>query len=508
MAIIVKCTPEKVCWKRNLRRMLTIALEFAIISALLVVIRHKNKTVWALVLHMLGMLLMLITSFMYYYKMQMVYFPTGIEKRIFSVLTKIPANITDISRMFNVGVALVMLGSFFVCGFGSRQKMVKWILLLPVLFYLIVNDYTVNLKLFIWQYTTDYNISLLTGILLWIGNAITFVYWMIPVIYFGWNVFWAKIFSMARAAGFYFLYFLVANGYLYLSIMIQGIVNPLTYELRLFEFSMFMPNERNIHILKSTIVPVLIIMLVFICIFNPFKEMHHPGKRKMKRQIADFKQSYVYQFKMILHKHKNIFVAFDKMAEQTLRKLDDDPEEAKKMLHLMRKMSNELIHDLAKTTRMMDEGLQLHSSVNNILEPLNSAITDVCIPEDIRLIKEYTAKVTDVLCDSQLMTEVFINLLQNAMEAMEQVDDKVITIRVFNEQKFAVIEITDNGCGLPDHIRKEVFKPLFSTKSGGKNSGMGLYLCRKIIHLHHGEIMVKSVVNKYTTFQIILPIQS
>ena len=181
---------------------------------------------------------------------------------------------------------------------------------------------------------------------------------------------------------------------------------------------------------------------------------------------------------------------------------------AKKMLHLMRKMSNELIQDLAKTTRMMDEGLQLHSSVNNILEPLNSAITDVCIPEDIRLIKEYTAKVTDVLCDSQLMTEVFINLLQNAMEAMEQVDDKVITIRVFNEQKFAVIEITDNGCGLPDHIRKEVFKPLFSTKSGGKNSGMGLYLCRKIIHLHHGEIMVKSVVNKYTTFQIILPIQS
>ncbi len=79
----------------------------------------------------------------------------------------------------------------------------------------------------------------------------------------------------------------------------------------------------------------------------------------------------------------------------------------------------------------------------------------------------------------------------------------VITTATEHEKLF--INITDNGIGIKNYYVTKIFNPLFSSKSGGKNFGVGLTYAKRIVEAHGGSISVKSKFSKYTTIQITLP---
>lgn len=103
----------------------------------------------------------------------------------------------------------------------------------------------------------------------------------------------------------------------------------------------------------------------------------------------------------------------------------------------------------------------------------------------------------------QKLNQVFMNILVNAAQAIEEKGE--IKIRTKTEGKYAVISISDTGCGIQKEHLSKIFDPFFTTKEIGKGTGLGMNIAYNIIEDHKGKIDVKSVVGKGTVFTIILP---
>jgi two-component system, NtrC family, nitrogen regulation sensor histidine kinase NtrY len=103
--------------------------------------------------------------------------------------------------------------------------------------------------------------------------------------------------------------------------------------------------------------------------------------------------------------------------------------------------------------------------------------------------------------DPNLIEQVLINLIVNAMEAVKDVPAPRIVLSAdsLNDKKM-VLKVADNGTGMPEEIVEKIFIPFFSTKKTG--SGIGLSLCKQIIMLHKGNIQVQSVEGKGTVFSL------
>ncbi|MBI4715341.1 MAG: HAMP domain-containing protein [Nitrospirae bacterium] len=122
----------------------------------------------------------------------------------------------------------------------------------------------------------------------------------------------------------------------------------------------------------------------------------------------------------------------------------------------------------------------------------------------VRVIKEY-GDLPRVPCYPQQVNQVFMNILINAAQAIPE--KGTIRIRTYVDSLQAVVEIQDNGAGIPEEIRKKIFDPFFTTKPVGKGTGLGLSIAYGIIQRHQGRIEVESRPGEGTTFRIFLPIR-
>jgi signal transduction histidine kinase len=105
----------------------------------------------------------------------------------------------------------------------------------------------------------------------------------------------------------------------------------------------------------------------------------------------------------------------------------------------------------------------------------------------------------ELSADEQLIEQVLINLIKNAMHALENRNNGIITLKAFlNKRGKITIMVTDNGPGILPEVLDKIFIPFFSTKPQG--SGIGLSLSRQILRLHAGNINAFSEADKETKF--------
>ena len=119
--------------------------------------------------------------------------------------------------------------------------------------------------------------------------------------------------------------------------------------------------------------------------------------------------------------------------------------------------------------------------------------------KNITLLKQIDNNVDSLYADNELISQVLINLLNNAYDAVVGKDDAKIIIRVLlNMDQKVSISIEDNGPGIPDNVMEKIFIPFFTTKENG--TGIGLSLSRQIMRLHGGNINVQSEKGKGSAF--------
>jgi len=128
----------------------------------------------------------------------------------------------------------------------------------------------------------------------------------------------------------------------------------------------------------------------------------------------------------------------------------------------------------------------------SLLSMIDGAIGNTLLPPEVLILKPYND--VAINCDSRKLEAVFSNLINNAVQAMD--DKGEIKIRVMDLGYNIQIEFEDTGPGIPSEIQSKIFDPLFTTKQTG--TGLGLSICKNIVEQHGGTLTVKSPPTIFT----------
>ncbi len=140
-------------------------------------------------------------------------------------------------------------------------------------------------------------------------------------------------------------------------------------------------------------------------------------------------------------------------------------------------------------------------SVNNLFEHISQLLKIELRKAKVEFKYEVSPKEMTLNADEELIEQVLINLIKNAIEALGENEHPTIELNaVYNEQHNPKITITDNGQGIVREALEQIFVPFYTTKRTG--SGIGLSLSRQIMQLHNGTISVDSQLGQYTRFTL------
>ncbi|MEL7012504.1 MAG: ATP-binding protein [Pseudomonadota bacterium] len=155
------------------------------------------------------------------------------------------------------------------------------------------------------------------------------------------------------------------------------------------------------------------------------------------------------------------------------------------------------------------EPLELRAvSIDQIVRKAKEALIEDMGHTGVSIGIEDLDRCPSIWADEVQLTQVIINLLMNAIHAMSEagVGDK-ITLSARVEHSKLHLRVCDNGPGVPDSIKSRIFDPLFTTKKGGKGTGVGLAFCHRILAGHNGAISLEKGSAKGATFVLEIPLQ-
>ncbi|KPK93103.1 MAG: hypothetical protein AMJ88_09220 [Anaerolineae bacterium SM23_ 63] len=146
--------------------------------------------------------------------------------------------------------------------------------------------------------------------------------------------------------------------------------------------------------------------------------------------------------------------------------------------------------------------------INSVLEECVALVEYQALFHNIEIIKQFDNGLPKVVVDPSQMQQVFINMIVNAAEAMEDNGRLTLGTRYDTVEEAIEIEIADTGYGIPEEDVDKLFDPFFTTKDVGHGTGLGLAISYGIIKEHRGTISVESIVDQGTTFLIRLPLRA
>lgn len=162
-----------------------------------------------------------------------------------------------------------------------------------------------------------------------------------------------------------------------------------------------------------------------------------------------------------------------------------------------------IILDLKNFSRMEERVLSSINIAKEIDTTLN--ILHSKYKNRIEIHKEYAENLPLVDSYGGQLNQVFMNILDNAFYAIEDKGD--VYIRTKQSGENVIIEFEDTGKGMTRETAEKIFNPFFTTKPVGKGTGLGMSISYRVIKDHHGDIKIKTELNKGTTFIITLPIK-
>lgn len=206
----------------------------------------------------------------------------------------------------------------------------------------------------------------------------------------------------------------------------------------------------------------------------------------------------------IVHDVKNPFAVIMGMAEVLAEEenLDETARHGLKVIRESAVKGNTIVSDLLKFARQSKPEMR----VMDLRETIQTAMRlTAYLTRRYNTVMDLPDEPVMVNYDAQLIEQVLINMIHNAVQAMPEKGD--LTVRLACVNNTAQITIQDTGAGIEPENLKRIFDPFFTTKPEGEGTGLGLSVSYGIIANHRGHIDVKSEVGKGTAFTIVLPMQ-
>jgi len=155
----------------------------------------------------------------------------------------------------------------------------------------------------------------------------------------------------------------------------------------------------------------------------------------------------------------------------------------------------------------------LHDGLDSTLLILQHRLKAAGQRAEINIVKRY-GELPDVECYPGQINQVFMNLLANAIDALEETwskNQQPLTIQIqtyVKDAQTAIVSIADNALGIPDDVKQRLFQPMFTTKAIGKGTGLGLSISQQIVQQkHNGQLSFTSVLGKGSEFVIEISIR-
>ncbi|MCT4671761.1 MAG: HAMP domain-containing histidine kinase [Prolixibacteraceae bacterium] len=215
-----------------------------------------------------------------------------------------------------------------------------------------------------------------------------------------------------------------------------------------------------------------------------WREMARQIAHEIKNPLTPMKLNIQYLQRMHLDQSDRFDKYFNKVTQSLVEQIDT-------LSNIATSFSS-----FAKIPTANIEKVDLHESIKETINLFSSSEVTIIWEDNIK-------NKMPVLADKEQLGRLFINLIKNGKQAVDDTKESIINITTSIDKSYYVITIKDNGSGIPEEIQDRLFEPYFTTKSQG--TGLGLAIVKKIVETFHGEIHFESAKDVGTCFTIHIP---
>jgi len=194
---------------------------------------------------------------------------------------------------------------------------------------------------------------------------------------------------------------------------------------------------------------------------------------------------------------------------QLLARRNDADESTRRRLQIIEKQIDNIVrtvNQLLSWSRKFDLKIEL-VDLRRVVEEVVLLSSPALQLRKIQVKLSMAKDCPKIYGDAGYLQQVFLNLINNSMDAMPRGGELRIETRLADDgTRQVAIRVADNGTGMSPDTLAHVFDPMFTTKRMGTGTGLGLAICEQIIHQHGGTIHVESEPERGTTFTLLLPI--
>ena len=276
-----------------------------------------------------------------------------------------------------------------------------------------------------------------------------------------------------------------------------------------YELSVFFPNKKSFVFSSVIGVAGLSVSFSLFIVLVSFTALYQIIKQKKIEVIkTDFINNMSHEFKTPI---ATIGLALDSISNI---KNINNPKSISKYVKMIREENGRMLTQvenvlrISQLERSSDPIKKVKVDLHSIIEEAVKHIELILADKSGILSKKYNATETIVFGNKSHLTNIIVNLLDNALKYCEK--KPKIVVETINHDNYLIIKINDNGIGMNPATQKKVFDKFYRATSGNihnvKGHGLGLAYVKKIIDFHKGEIKLESKVNEGTTFRIALPL--
>ena len=242
-----------------------------------------------------------------------------------------------------------------------------------------------------------------------------------------------------------------------------------------------------------------------------FKDLTRVEQLEERERLRDRLAAVGEMAAVIAHEVKNPLAGIEVMAGLLRRKIPESPDAQAVLTDIIKeaKMANAIVQevlDFVRPIRLQVERTSVAEAVQGAIHLADTKAKRGAVAVDVNL----ADGLPQIQADQYQLMQLFTNLLMNAYEAMNGTGTITVTGRPArlenggDGREAVLIELADNGPGIPPDVAEKVFDPFFTTKPQG--SGLGLAIVRKIVDAHDGRIDMKTIPGQGTAIRLMLPV--